>query len=151
MSWAAPGVLTRRPPRGPAEAGELLVRQHRVIGSPGYPRDDGRLRRLGELMYARGGFDPAARARQAAAMMACRDARPGLAQLSIPTVILHGQQDPLIRPAGGRAVAAAMPNAELVLLPGMRHDLPKPLWPTIIGHICAVTDRAWPPDVLRQC
>jgi hypothetical protein len=62
-------------------------------------------------------------------MMAGGDRRPDLADLRIPTVILHGQQDPLIRPDGGRATADTIPGAELVLLPGMGHDPPKPLWP----------------------
>ncbi|MDI3314284.1 MAG: alpha/beta hydrolase [Mycobacterium sp.] len=142
LSWAVPGVLTRKPPRGPAEAGDWLVRQHRVIGSPGYPPDEYRLRRLGEQMYARGGFDPAARARQTAAMMAGTDCRPGLAHLRIPTVILHGRRDPVIRPDGARATAAAIPGAKLMLLPGMGHDLPEPLWPIVIDQIRAVADRA---------
>lgn len=81
LSWATPGVLTAKPPRGPAEAGEVLVRQHRVIGSPSYRLDEGWLRQLGELMYTRGGFDPAARARQTAAMMAGTDRRSDLANL----------------------------------------------------------------------
>lgn len=142
LSWAAPGLLTRRPPRGPAEAGEWLVRQHRVIGSPGYPVDEGRLRHLGELMYTRGGFDPQARSRQAAAMLAGVDRRPDLAGLTVPAVVVHGQDDPLIRPAGARATADAIPGAALLLLPGMGHDLPKSLWPSIIGQIEAVVDRA---------
>ncbi len=142
LSWAAPGLLTRKPPRGPAEAGEWLVRQHRVIGSPGYPIDEAWLRHLGELMYTRGGFDPEARARQAAAMLAGADRRPDLASLEVPTVVVHGQDDPLIRPAGARATADAIPGAALVLLPGMGHDLPKPLWPSIIRQIEAVADRA---------
>lgn len=144
LSWAAPGLLTRRPPRGPAEAGDWLVRQHRVIGSPGYPADEVWLRRLGELMYARGGFDPEARARQAAAMLAGADRRPDLAGLQVPTVVVHGQDDPLIRPAGARATADAIPGAALVLLPGMGHDLPKPLWPKLIEQITTVADRARP-------
>lgn len=142
LSWAAPGVLARKPPRGPAEAGELLVRQHRVIGSPGYRRDESRLRQLGELCYARGVFDPAARARQIAAMMAGADHRADLVRLHIPTVVLHGQRDRLIRPDGGRAIATAIPDAELVLLPGMGHDLPEPLWPYMIDQIATVADRA---------
>lgn len=146
LSWAAPGVLSRKPPRGPAEAGNRLVRQHRVIGSPGYPLDERWLRRLGETMYARAGFDPAARARQAAAMMAGTDRRPDLAKLRIPAVILHGRDDPLIRPDGGRATAGAIPDATLVSLPGMGHDVPKPLWPSIIEQIRTVADRARTPS-----
>ncbi len=142
LSRAVPGVLSRKPPRGPAEAGDRLVRQHRVIGSPGYPIDEGWLRDLGEMMYVRGGFDPAARARQAAAMMAGADRRPDLAKLRIPAVILHGEDDPLIRPDGGRALAAAIPDSTLALVPGMGHDLPKPLWPSIVQQIRTVADRA---------
>jgi pimeloyl-ACP methyl ester carboxylesterase len=75
-------------------------------------------------------------------MMAGTDRRPDLAHLRIPTVVLHGQQDRLIRPDGGRATADAIPGAELVLLPGMGHDLPKPLWPHVVEQIKNVADRA---------
>jgi pimeloyl-ACP methyl ester carboxylesterase len=149
LSWAGPGVLIGRPPRGPAEAGERLVRQHRIIGSPGYPLDEASLRHLGELMYVRGGFDPAARARQTAAMMAATDRRADLGKLRIPAVILHGQDDRLIRPDGGHAIAAAIPHATLVLLPGMGHDVPESLWPNIIEQIRAVADRARAPGFRR--
>lgn len=142
LSLAVPGVLSRKPPRGPAEAGDRLVRQHRVIGSPGYPADEVWLRHLGEIMYARGGFDPASRARQAAAMIAGADRRPDLAKLRIPALVLHGQADPLIRPDGARASAAAIPDSTLVFVPGMGHDLPKPLWPSIVQQIRTVADRA---------
>jgi pimeloyl-ACP methyl ester carboxylesterase len=70
---AAP--LTGRAPRSAAEAGEWIVRGHRVIGSPGYPLDEAWPRHIGELMYARGGFDRAARARQGAAILASGDPR----------------------------------------------------------------------------
>ena len=139
---ANPAILTGTPPRGPADAGERLVRGHRVIGSPGYPVDETWRRHIGELMYRRGGFDPAARARQGAAILASGDRRPGLAALNIPTLVLHGQADPLIRPEAGRATAAAIPNVTLVILPGMGHDLPQALWPTIIHHIRTIADRS---------
>jgi pimeloyl-ACP methyl ester carboxylesterase len=139
---ANPTVLTGKPPRGPVDAGERLVRGHRVIGSPDYRLDETWLRHVGALMYARGGFDTAARARQAAAILASGDRRPALAALNIPTLVLHGQADKMIRPQGGRATAAAIPGATLVLLPGMGHDLPQALWPTIIHHIRTVTDRS---------
>jgi hypothetical protein len=67
---ANPAGLTGRAPRSAAEAGEWMVRGHRVIGSPGYPLDEVWLRRIGEIMYVRGGFDRAARARQGAAILA---------------------------------------------------------------------------------
>jgi pimeloyl-ACP methyl ester carboxylesterase len=141
---ANPAVLIGRRPRGPDEAAERLVRGHRVIGSPGYPLDETWLRTIGRLMYCRGGFDSAARTRQGAAILASGDRRPGLAALHIPTLVLHGQADPMIRPDGGHATAAAIADATLVLLPGMGHDLPKALWPTIISHIRDIANRAKP-------
>jgi pimeloyl-ACP methyl ester carboxylesterase len=137
---ANPAALTGRAPRNAAEAGEWMVRGHRVIGSPGYPLDEVWLRHIGELMYARGGFDRAARARQGAAILASGDRRPALRTVHIPALVLHRQADRLMRPEGGRATAAAIPKAKLVLFPGMGHDLPKALWPNIIEHIRTVTD-----------
>jgi pimeloyl-ACP methyl ester carboxylesterase len=138
---ANPGVAMGRRPRGPDEAGEQLVRGHRVFGATAYPLDESWLREIGARMYERGGFDPAARARQSAAMTASGDRRPALAALRIPTLILHGQNDPLIRPTGGMATAAAVPGAVLVVLPGMGHDLPQELWPKIIDHIRQIANR----------
>ena len=108
-----------RPSRGPVDAGERLVRGHRVIGSPGYPLDETLLRQIGELMYARGGFDPGAHARAGAAILASGDRRAALAGLHIPTLVLYGQADQLMRPEGGCAIAAAIPDATLILLPDM--------------------------------
>jgi pimeloyl-ACP methyl ester carboxylesterase len=137
---ANPAAMTGRPPRGPAEAAERMVHGHRVIGSPGYPLDEAWLRRIGELMYARGGFDLAGRARQGAAILASGDRRPALANLRIPTLVLHGQADCLVRPDGGYATAATIPGATLETLPGMGHDLPRALWPTIIQQIRALAN-----------
>jgi pimeloyl-ACP methyl ester carboxylesterase len=140
LLFANPAVVTGRPPHDAAEAGERMVRGHRVIGSPSYPLDETWLRHIGEATYARGGFDPAARARQAAAIVASSDRRPALGQLCVPTLVIHGEADPLIRPDGARATAAAIPHVTLVLLPGMGHDLPRALWPTIADHIRAIAN-----------
>ena len=65
-----------------------------------------------------------------------------MSTLHIPTLVLHGHADRLIRPEGGRATAAAIPDAELVVLRGMGHDLPRDLWPSIIEHIRTVANLA---------
>ena len=98
---ANPAALTGRALRSAAEAGEGMVRDHRVIGSPGYPLDEVWLRRIGELMY----------------VLASGDRRPALITLRISALVLHGQADPLIRPETGHATAAAEPDARLVLFP----------------------------------
>ncbi len=125
-------------PESAAEAAELAVATYRVIGSPAYPLDEARLRLLGRESYRRS-HDPAGIARQFAALLVSPDRRPALRSLDLPTLVLHGEEDPLIQPEGGRETAAAVPGARLVTYPGMGHDLPEALWPDIMGEI---TDHA---------
>jgi pimeloyl-ACP methyl ester carboxylesterase len=57
-------------------------------------------------------------------------------------VVLHGADDPLVQPVGGEATAAAIPGAELRIVPGMGHDLPPGLYDTFVDAICAAASRA---------
>jgi pimeloyl-ACP methyl ester carboxylesterase len=144
-----PAVLRKRPPATAEEAGEQMVRGHRIIGSPGYPMDVAWLREVGRRMHARGGIDADGRQRQNAAILAGGDRRPALAALRLPALVIHGEADRLIRIDAGRATAAAIPGAKLVTFPGMGHDLPRELWPAIIDEIRAVADRAEHPGGAR--
>jgi pimeloyl-ACP methyl ester carboxylesterase len=128
-------------PRTAEQFAEQMVRGHWVIGSPGYPLDEPWLRQVGHRMFERGGVDPGAARRQGAAILVAGDLRPDLAHVNVPTLVLHGEDDPLIRIEGGRALAGAVPGAELVTLPGMGRGLPCLLWPTIISNIRALADR----------
>lgn len=128
-------------PRTAERYAELMVRGHRVIGSLGYRPDEAWLRQVSRRMLERGGIDPGAARRQGAAILAAGDRRPDLAHVDVPTLVLHGEDDPLIRIEGGRALAAATPGAKLVTFPGMGHDLPRPLWPTIISEIRTLANR----------
>jgi pimeloyl-ACP methyl ester carboxylesterase len=132
---AAPEVRNRE------RAGERMVRVFRVIGSPAYPHDDEWLREVGRRAFDRS-HDPAGVRRQLAAIAASGDRRPGLAGVRAPTLVLHGDADPLVRPSGGRATAAAVPGSRLVMVPGMGHDLPRVLWPHFIGEISRVAEAA---------
>ena len=58
-----------------------------------------------------------------------------LRSLDVPTLVIHGADDPLIDASGGRATAAAVPGAELMIIEGMGHDLPRGLWPQLVGAI----------------
>ena len=60
----------------------------------------------------------------------------------MPTAVVHGLYDPLVHRSGGRAPARAIPDAEHVEIPGMGHDLPRQLWPTIIDTIVRTAQRA---------
>jgi pimeloyl-ACP methyl ester carboxylesterase len=135
---ANPGALRDRSPATPEEAAERMVRGHRVVGSPGYPLDEAWLREIGRRMQGRGGIDAGGRQRQNAAILAGGDRRPALAAVRVPTLVIHGEADPLVRVVGGRATAAAIPGARLVTFPGMGHGLPRELWPAIVDEISAL-------------
>ncbi|XVV17262.1 alpha/beta fold hydrolase [Actinoplanes sp. CA-131856] len=108
----------------------------RVIGSPAYPAGDEWLQQRAAAKFDRS-FNPVGTQRQYAAIIASPDRTPGLRQITAPTLVIHGAADPLIDVSGGRATAAAVPGAELLVIEGMGHDLPQPLWPTIIDAIAA--------------
>ena len=58
----------------------------------------------------------------------------------MPTLVIHGADDPLVRVTGGEATAAAIPGAELVVIDGMGHDLPRALWPQFTDRIVALAE-----------
>lgn len=114
-----------------------MVRIFRVIGSTGYPQDDDFV-----AAAARADFDPGRDAngvrRQLAAILSAPDRRPSLRRARMPVLVVHGTEDPLVRPAGGRATAQAVPGARLVEFAGMGHDLPQALLPAIAGEIAVL-------------
>ena len=114
----------------------------RAIGSPGYPMDEAAVRDIARRSHERWPDTEDDGARQRAAVIASGDRRRALAGLRTPTLVIHGDQDPVIRPKGGRATAAAIPGARLVTYPGMGHDLPRALWPSILGEISALAARS---------
>jgi len=69
------------------------------------------------------------------AILSQPDRTEALRRLDMPVLVIHGLADRLVHSSGGRATAAAIPGAELLLIPGMGHDLPIELWPTVIDAI----------------
>ena len=69
------------------------------------------------------------------AILASGDRTPALGSVRVPTLVVHGDADPLVTPSGGRATAAAVPGARLLMIPGMGHDLPREAWETIVDAI----------------
>lgn len=124
------------------DLGQYLVDLQQVIGSPAYPADESELRERGRRSFARGGLDLAAVQRHTAAIAASGDRRHRLSHVAVPTLVLHGEADPMIRPTAGRATAAAIPGARLVTYPGMGHDLPHELWPAMVDEIRVLADEA---------
>jgi pimeloyl-ACP methyl ester carboxylesterase len=116
-----------------------FVSTYDAIGSPGY-RDPERRRRLAERCFERG-IHPAGAARQLAAIVSATDRTPELRKLKLPATVIHGHADRLVTPSGGRATAAAIPGARLVMIPGMGHDLPPELWERVLDEIEATAAR----------
>lgn len=145
-SGRAMSILLGAPPRNRADYVEMLVRTFRLIGSPGYPFDEARMRDRAERTFDRG-VHPGGTLRQLAAIMAERDRAPRLRKVRTPALVIHGARDPLVHVSGGRATARAIPGADLDVVPGMGHDLPRAVWPRIVRGIARIADRA---DVTRR-
>ena len=113
----------------------------RVISSPGFPFDVDLMTRRAEKAYDRC-YCPEGTARQLAAILASPDRTEGLRRVTIPFLVIHGEDDPLVTVSGGKATAAAVPGSELIVIPGMGHDLPEAVWDQIIDAIVANTGSA---------
>jgi len=110
------------------------VRVSTIIGSPGYPKSEEQLRTDAIEAYERA-YYPQGIARHFDAIMGSGSLTRYDRQIGAPTVVIHGRADKLMRPAGGRAIAKAIPGARLVLFDGMGHDLPEALFEAIVGAV----------------
>jgi pimeloyl-ACP methyl ester carboxylesterase len=113
---------------------QQMLRASRAVGSPGYWRDERDVAAMAGRAYDRS-FDPTGTARQAIATAASGDRTESLRQIKIPTLIIHGLADRMCDVSGGRAIASAIPGAELVLVEGMGHNLPPGLHAQIAERI----------------
>jgi pimeloyl-ACP methyl ester carboxylesterase len=114
-----------------------------AIGSRGLPRDQELVRDIAARSYDRG-HDPAASGRQLGAITASGNRTAALRRITAPTLVIHGTDDRLVRPSGGRATTRAIPGAKVMMVDGMGHDLPSAAWPQLIGAIvqhATATDR----------
>lgn len=128
-------AILQRPKDSTREAViDNAVRVSKIIGSPGFPAPEERLRADAIEGYDRS-YYPAGIGRHFAAILGSGSLLPYDREITAPTVVLHGKADKLMRPSGGRAIAKAIANARLVLFDGMGHELPEPLWDDIIGEL----------------
>lgn len=117
---------------------DATVETYRVIGSPDH-LDVDIIRDLAGRAYDRS-HNPAGRMRQLAAIMAQPDRTAQLRTLRMPTLVIHGLNDPLVTPSGGLALAKAIPGATFIGHSGMGHDLPHSMWQTITDDILRLVD-----------
>jgi pimeloyl-ACP methyl ester carboxylesterase len=113
----------------------------RAIGSPGYPSDDTAVRERSLNDFKRAYYPPGF-ARQYAAAAASPDRRPKLAGITAPTVVIHGEGDPLVPVEGGHDTAENIPGAELRIVPGMGHDFPPQVFGVIADGIMRAVERS---------
>jgi pimeloyl-ACP methyl ester carboxylesterase len=128
------GVLLGNPPKSRAQVIERAVKTFKVIGSPGFPFEEDTVREMAARSYDRG-HSAAGVTRQLHAIVASGDRTEALHKVQVPTAVIHGTRDPLVKPSGGRATAKAIPGARLMMVDGMGHDLPRDLWPTFAEAI----------------
>jgi pimeloyl-ACP methyl ester carboxylesterase len=138
-------VFLQKPASGKEAYVERIVKLFALVGSPGFERDDDELRELASTSWDRG-VDPAGLNRQLGAIIASGHRARDLKRIRVPTLVIHGKSDRLIRPSGGRATARAIPGARLELIDGMGHDLPRGAWPRILDGIEQTAARAAQPE-----
>jgi len=134
-------LATRRYGSGREQQERMLVDVLRATCTDTYPLDEDWARRTAAESYDRRPPDPAARQRQLAALRATKTPEGGLARITAPTLVIHGESDPLVRPAASRALTRAIPGTRLVTYPGMGHGLPPGLRPAALDEISTLVER----------
>ena len=123
------------------EVAERSVAVSKVIGSPAYPADPSETRARALEAYERA-FYPIGVARHMAAVASHGNRKPALQKLDVPALVIHGKADPLVPVEGGVDTHEALRGSKLMLIEGMGHDLPKPVWAQIVTGIAALTQAA---------
>ncbi|EJW13463.1 Beta-ketoadipate enol-lactone hydrolase [Rhodovulum sp. PH10] len=113
----------------------------RAIWSPGFPFEEARARTFLATGYDRS-FCPQGMVRQNVAVIASGDRRPALSSIAAPTLVIHGSADPLIPVEAGEDTARTIPGAELLIVEGMGHDMPTPVWERMAAAIARNAKRS---------
>ena len=144
VGWQHPRLLpVLLAPRGAGREAyvETAIRTWQLIGSPAYPPElEAITTRAGDTFDR--GVSASGVMRQMLAVLHQPNRGSRLRSLTIPALVVHGTADPMVHVSGGRATAAAIPDAELLLVEGMGHDLPPALFETFAEGIRRTADRA---------
>lgn len=131
--------FARRKPPSRETAIDDSIETFREICGPTF--DEAEFRDMAKTSIERS-FRPVGTGRQTAAIMASGDRTEQLGQLDLPTLVVHGLLDPLVRPTGGMATAAAVPSSRLLMYNDMAHDLPRTRWVEMVDAIARNAARA---------
>jgi pimeloyl-ACP methyl ester carboxylesterase len=126
-------LMLPAPPERASYIEHMLASQHVMSGS-GFPFDVEAGRKLAGRLFDRG-FYPAGVARQIAAVLSSGSRKDALERLRVPTLVIHGIEDPLVPVEAGVDTHEAIAGSELLLIDGLGHNLPRGVWPTVIDAI----------------
>lgn len=130
----AMSILLTKPPTGRTEYIVYMLKSWRVLHCPKFPFDDEYWREFISRAYDRN-FYPAGISRQLAAILAIGNRKEQLKAVKVPTLVIHGYADPLVPVEGGIDTAEAVPEAELLIIEGLGHDIPLEVFSQIIDAI----------------
>jgi pimeloyl-ACP methyl ester carboxylesterase len=130
----AAAMLMAPPPATKEEFFARFAQTWKILRVGSFPEDEALDRSRAERTFARG-LNPAGVGRQLRAILASGSRKERLRQVRAPTLVIHGTVDPLVHPEGGKDTAASIPGAKLLMIEGMGHALPIPMWPQIIDAI----------------
>ena len=133
-SRAAMALLVAPPPKSREEYIERFAKTWKFLRVGSFPQDEARDGTLAMRTYDRG-LNPAGVGRQFRAILASGSRKERLRAVKAPTLVIHGTVDPLVHPEAGRDTAASIPGAKLLMIEGMGHAVPIPMWPQIIDAI----------------
>ncbi|MFW9938209.1 MAG: alpha/beta fold hydrolase [Candidatus Thorarchaeota archaeon] len=116
----------------------ISVKAWRILWGSGYPFDEELQRKMAAESYDRS-YYPDGFKRQLLGILASGDRTSALASVNVPTLVIHGADDPLVPIEGGKATAKAIPGAKLLIIEGMGHSLPPGTWSRVVD---AITENA---------
>ena len=119
---------------------EESVKRGRILYGSGFPYPEDQRREYAIASYDRS-FYPQGMSRQLMAILATENRVPKLGSIKVPTVVIHGGDDPLVSVEGGKETAASIPGSELIIIEGMGHSLPPETWPQIVTAIAKNADK----------
>jgi pimeloyl-ACP methyl ester carboxylesterase len=134
------GALLAPPGQTRDERIDHSVSVRRLINGAALPFDEDDARHRAARAVDRN-YCPEGALRQVMAIATAPDRAPALRQLSIPALVIHGEDDPLVPVENGRQTAAALPNARVMIIPAMGHHLPERVWPQVLDAIVEVTSK----------
>jgi len=135
-------VLIQPIPTGREAIIEYGVKSMRIVHGTGIPFDEERARNLVTTSYDRSNYR-AGYSRQLAAILAGGNRKQALTSVRAPTLVIHGEADPLVPFEGGKDTAEAIPGAELLIIKGMGHNLPPEVWPQALDAITKNATKAY--------